>query len=148
MEFLPIMINRAGVLIASEVIRGMPELSCNPVSSPLRRRSPSLIHCSLLLAGLPANEEAVIDRRGQGGLCSTSSYRRSAAPADTGRFLFREEDKKVPESCGWKASAAPRCPPPRGFSRLSSGCCCWSALPAGEAVSAAALIGAAAWLRP
>lgn len=87
MEFLPIMINRAGVLIASEVIRGMPELSCNPVSSHLRRRSPSLIHCCLLFASLRTNEEAVIDRRGQGGLCSASSYRRSLARADTGRFL-------------------------------------------------------------
>ena len=34
MEFLPIMINKVGVLIALEVISGMPELSCNPL--PLR----------------------------------------------------------------------------------------------------------------
>lgn len=67
MEFLPIMINRAGVLIASEVIRGMLELSCDPVSSHL---PPSLIHCSLLLVVLRANEEAVIDPCGQGRLCS------------------------------------------------------------------------------
>lgn len=70
MEVLPIMINRTGVLIASEVIRGMPELSCNPVSSHLRRRSSSLIHCSLLLVIFRANEEAVIDPCAQGRLCS------------------------------------------------------------------------------
>lgn len=32
MEFLPIMINKVGVVIALEVISGMLELSCNPVS--------------------------------------------------------------------------------------------------------------------
>lgn len=32
MEFLSIMINKLGAVIAQEVIRGMQELSCNPVS--------------------------------------------------------------------------------------------------------------------
>lgn len=32
MEFLSIMINKLGAVIAWEVIRGMQELSCNPVS--------------------------------------------------------------------------------------------------------------------
>lgn len=78
-EFLPVMINRAGVVIASEVIRGMPELSCNPVSLHLRLRFPSLIHCSLRLVIPGANEEPVIDLRGQRPLCSTGSYQRSLA---------------------------------------------------------------------
>lgn len=77
-EFLPVMINRAGVVIASEVIRGMPELSCNPVSLHLRLRFPSLIHCSLLLVIPGANEEAVIDLRGQRPLCSAGSYQRGS----------------------------------------------------------------------
>lgn len=78
MEFLPVMINRAGLVIASEVIRGMPELSCNPVSLHLRLHFPSLIHCSLLLVIPGANEEAVIDLRGQRPLCSAGSYQRSS----------------------------------------------------------------------
>lgn len=32
MEFLSIMINKVGLVIASEVISGMLQLSCNPVS--------------------------------------------------------------------------------------------------------------------
>lgn len=75
------MINRAGVVIASEVIRGMPELSCNPVSLHLRLRFPSLIHCSRLLVIPGANEEAVIDPRGQRPLCSAGSYQRGLASA-------------------------------------------------------------------
>lgn len=78
-EFLPVMINRAGVVIASEVIRGMPELSCNPVSLHLRLRFPSLIHCSPLLVIPRANEEAVIDPYGQRSLCSAGSYQRGPA---------------------------------------------------------------------
>lgn len=73
-ELPPVMINRAGVVIASEVIRGMPELSRNPVS--LHLRLPSLIHCPLLLVIPGANEEAVIDLRGQRPLCSAGSYQR------------------------------------------------------------------------
>lgn len=59
MEFLPIMINRAGVLIASEVIRGIPELSCNPVSSHFLLPFP-LFSCSWSFC--------VIDPSGQGRL--------------------------------------------------------------------------------
>lgn len=42
MEFLPIMINKVGVVIALEVISGMLELSCNPVSLHPSLRFPFL----------------------------------------------------------------------------------------------------------
>lgn len=51
MEFLPIMINKVGVVIAVEVISGMPELSCNPL--PLHLSLPFLylnaLFCGALL---------------------------------------------------------------------------------------------------
>lgn len=95
-EFLPVMINRAGVVIASEVIRGMPELSCNPVSLHLRLRFPSLIHCSPPLVIPRANEEAVIDPYGQRSLCSTGSYQRGPARADASTvFFFQAKTEKA-----------------------------------------------------
>lgn len=101
-EFLPVMIHRAGVVIASEVIRGMPELSCNPVSLHLRLRFPSLIHCPLLLVIPGANEEAVIDPRGQRPLCSARPYR--------SRSGFKTKTAQVWNSCCGPASSSVHSP--------------------------------------
>lgn len=106
-EFLPVMINRAGAVIAPEVIRGMPELSCNPVSSHLRLRSPSVIHCSPALVIPGANEEAVIDPRGQRPLCSAGSYQPGRSSG------FRTKTPPVWNSARWGLIGRPAGPPPQ-----------------------------------
>lgn len=55
MEFLSIMINKLGLVIASEVISGMLELSCNPASSHLSPRFLFLkaLFCLFLLIWCP-----------------------------------------------------------------------------------------------
>lgn len=63
MEFLPIMINRAGVPVGSEAVGGIPERSRNPVPPSAVRSFPSAGRLALTRRPLSI-------RRGQGRLCS------------------------------------------------------------------------------